>query len=84
MSFILFLYLFCVSSNAAFPNVLTDKGPLQEFEVATDISGTPVPPLQSITLAVDSNWGNEYACLYRFRVHGDEEDPIDDMPLGRR
>jgi hypothetical protein len=74
-----------MSSNAAFPNVLTDKGgPLQEFEVATDIFGAPVPPLQSITLAVDSNWGNEYACLYRFRVHGDEEDdPINDVPLGR-
>jgi hypothetical protein len=31
-----------------------------------------VPPLQSISLAVDSNWGYDYACLYRFRVHGQE------------
>jgi hypothetical protein len=49
------------------------EDPLQEFEVATDIFGTPVPKLQSITLAIDSNWGFEYSCLYRFRVHGDDD-----------
>jgi hypothetical protein len=51
---------------------INDKNPMQEFEVATDIFGTPVPPLHSITLAIDSNWGFDYACLYRFRVHGTE------------
>jgi len=50
---------------------INDKRPLQEFPVAQDVFGTPVPPLQSITLAIDSNWGLEYSCLYRFRVHGD-------------
>ena len=40
----------------------------QSFEVAQDVNGRPVPALQSITLAIDSNWGAEYACLYRFRV----------------
>ena len=28
-----------------------------------------VPRLQSITLAIDSNWGESYSCIYRFRVH---------------
>ena len=50
---------------------------LQEFEVATTLRGEEIPSLSSISLAVDSNWGHEYACLYRFRVHG-EEDPDED------
>ena len=45
--------------------------PAQAFEVATEIFRTLVPPLQSITLAIDSNWGHDFACLYRFRVHGE-------------
>jgi hypothetical protein len=44
---------------------------LQEFEVSTAVFGKEVPAFQSISLAVDSNWGHDYACLYRFRVHGD-------------
>jgi hypothetical protein len=40
---------------------------LQEFPVAANDDG---PRLRSITLAIDSNWGHPYACLYRFRVHG--------------
>jgi hypothetical protein len=50
---------------------------LQEFEVATTARGEEIPSLHSISLAVDSNWGHDYACLYRFRVHG-EEDPDED------
>jgi len=37
---------------------------IQEFPVADK------EPMQSVSLAIDSNWGLEYACLYRFRVHG--------------
>ncbi|KAL3917102.1 MAG: hypothetical protein SGILL_004869 [Bacillariaceae sp.] len=51
---------------------------LQEFEVATTSKGEDIPSLSSISLAVDSNWGHEYACLYRFRVHGEEEADEDD------
>ncbi|KAL3915293.1 MAG: hypothetical protein SGILL_005722, partial [Bacillariaceae sp.] len=47
---------------------------LQEYEVATTSKGEDIPSLLSISLAVDSNWGNDYTCLYRFRVHG-EIDP---------
>ena len=50
---------------------------LQEFEVVTTSKGEDIPSLSSISLAVDSNWGHDYACLYRFRVHG-EEAPEDD------
>ncbi|KAL3932238.1 MAG: hypothetical protein SGBAC_010943 [Bacillariaceae sp.] len=37
---------------------------IQKFPVADK------GPMQSVSLAIDSNWGLEYACLYRFRVHG--------------
>jgi len=47
---------------------------LQEFEVSNTVYGKEIPPLRSISLAVDSNYGNDYACLYRFRVHGMEEE----------
>ncbi|KAG7355096.1 Sad1 / UNC-like protein [Nitzschia inconspicua] len=50
---------------------------LQEFEVATVAFGNEFPALQSISLAIDSNWGHDYTCLYRFRVHGEEEDAED-------
>jgi hypothetical protein len=46
---------------------------LQEFEVATTVFGKEIPPLHAISLAIDSNYGHEYACLYRFRVHGYDE-----------
>jgi hypothetical protein len=55
------------------------KGPLQEFDVTTDMFGTLVPKMQSVSLAIDSNWGLEYSCLYRFRVHGDEIDHDHDV-----
>ncbi|GKY94885.1 hypothetical protein MPSEU_000453400 [Mayamaea pseudoterrestris] len=41
----------------------------QEFEVARVVGERPVPELQSVALAIDSNWGAEYACLYRVRVN---------------
>lgn len=67
-----------------FANLSTESNAsLQEFEVATEIFGKQVPPLQSISLAIDSNWGNDYACLYRFRVHGEEaEVDEDEDPFG--
>ena len=46
---------------------------LQEFEVATTVFGKEIPRLHAISLAIDSNYGHEYACLYRFRVHGYDE-----------
>jgi Sad1 / UNC-like C-terminal len=49
---------------------------LQEFEVSTAAFGKELPALQSISVAVDSNWGHDYACLYRFRVHGEEAEEL--------
>ena len=45
---------------------------LQTFEAATTVFGKEIPPLHSISLAVDSNHGHDYSCLYRFRVHGNK------------
>lgn len=68
------LLTFASSSNIArflLTLKLLAKGALQEFDVSTDMFGNIVPEMQSISLAIDSNWGLEYSCLYRFRVHGD-------------
>jgi len=43
---------------------------LQTFSIPSSSEGGEVPRLKSISLAVDSNWGGDYSCLYRFRVHG--------------
>jgi hypothetical protein len=46
---------------------------LQEFEVKTEIKGEAIPVLEAISLLIDSNWGANYSCLYRFRVFGQEK-----------
>ena len=46
---------------------------LQEFEVDDNDEDGPRPKLRSVTFAVDSNWGADYCCLYRFRVHSDRK-----------
>ena len=48
---------------------------LQEFEVESE-EGGDLSSLTSVTLAIDSNWGADYSCLYRFRVHGDRPVPL--------
>lgn len=43
----------------------------QEFAIRSQSEdGQSIPPLSSVMLAIDSNWGAEYSCLYRFRVQG--------------
>lgn len=44
---------------------------LQEFFVPLDVA-KHLPKIRSVKLAVDSNWGHSYSCLYRFRVHGED------------
>jgi hypothetical protein len=41
----------------------------EEFDLVADDDGD-IPKLRSMSLVIDSTWGMEYACLYRFRVHG--------------
>lgn len=47
-----------------------------EFSVARKMSRQGVPKLKSIALAVESTWGEpgDYGCLYRFRVHGSDDE----------
>lgn len=47
-----------------------DSSSEQAFQVSSHAHGIQVPALRSVVLAIDSNWGEEYSCLYRFRVHG--------------
>jgi len=53
-----------------------DDGPRAEFDVARKLSRRDVPKLRSIVLAIESTWGksDDYGCLYRFRVHGDDNE----------
>jgi Sad1 / UNC-like C-terminal len=44
----------------------------QEYEIPNNVNGVDIPRLRSISLAIDSNWGMSYSCLYRVRVHGSE------------
>ena len=41
---------------------------MQVFSIPTMLDGQNVPKLKAISIAVDSNWGAEYTCLYRVRV----------------
>jgi len=43
---------------------------IQAFSIPTMLDGQNVPKLKAISIAVDSNWGGDYTCLYRVRVHG--------------
>ena len=50
--------------------VFNNVGPsIQRFAIQTTLDGQNVPKLSSIAFAVDTNWGGEYTCLYRVRVH---------------
>jgi hypothetical protein len=55
---------------------------LQQFQVANHANGELIPKLQSIALAIDSNWGSNYSCLYRFRVLGGDEPSEDIIEAG--
>jgi len=44
---------------------------LQTFAIPTSVGDENVPKLKAVSLAIDSNQGAEYCCLYRFRVHGE-------------
>jgi len=64
------LYMNCCLTPSAGDN------PMMEFEVARELSRQAVPKLQSIALIIESKYGDpaDYACLYRFRVHGEDND----------
>jgi len=47
-----------------------DGLPRQDFTVPSFVRGREVPKLQSISIAIDSTWSPDYACLYRMRVLG--------------
>jgi len=48
------------------------KPSLQEFNMKSELeNGMPIPMMEAVVLAIDSNWDADYSCLYRFRVHGD-------------
>jgi len=50
--------------------VFNNVGPsIQRFAIPTTLDGQNVPKLNSIAIAVDTNWGGDYTCLYRVRVH---------------
>ncbi len=43
---------------------------IQAFSIPTTLDGQNVPRMRAISIAVDSNGGGRYSCLYRVRVHG--------------
>ena len=44
----------------------------QEFRLQDKVRGEDVPVLRALGLWIDSNWGEDYACLYRIRAYGVE------------
>jgi SUN domain-containing protein 1/2 len=54
---------------------------VQSFPIDEDVRALELD-FGIVALRVLSNWGKEFTCLYRFRVHGRkfEEPPLDDMP----
>ena len=42
---------------------------IQAFPIPTMLDGQTVPKLKAISIAVDSNYGADYTCLYRVRIH---------------
>jgi Sad1 / UNC-like C-terminal len=56
----------------------TDSPRLQFFPIPVD-DDNEIPLLRAVSLVIESNWGADYTCLYRFRVHGVEEEEEEDI-----
>ncbi|CAJ0855210.1 928_t:CDS:2 [Entrophospora sp. SA101] len=51
--------------------------PIQTFEVPSDLRKDN-KPVRAVIMKINSNWGKPgYTCLYRFRVHGDPVDKLE-------
>ena len=46
----------------------------QEFNILHEVNSEDIPIVRAVRIQIKSNWGGQYACLYRFRVHGYEEE----------
>jgi hypothetical protein len=68
-----------ISSAPRLISIYTESGKLLgdlEFDpskrmVTFDVEKTPV---SSVDVVIKSNWGADWTCLYRIRIHGEEED----------
>lgn len=50
--------------------ILDDLDIIQTFR---EVNPAATQPVSFVTLEVKSNWGSEYTCLYRFRVHSETQ-----------